>query len=215
MAALGPFDDPQLAVRYETWYAGAGRRADALEKRLLGQLIRHLPLARTALEIGCGTGHFTRWMTEQGWHTTGLDISSSMLTEAQRLGGAMFVQGDATSLPFRDATFDVVALITTLEFVHEPERAITEAVRVARHGLRWGVLNRHSLLAARRRASGKPVWQAARFFTVGELIRLVRCAAGARSSGLRWRTTLWPVPMPESLPLPWGGLIGMAIRLSR
>ena len=59
------FGDPALVSGYEEWYQTAGRRADHLERALLGRLVPAFPQAQTALEVGCGTGHFTRWMTSQ------------------------------------------------------------------------------------------------------------------------------------------------------
>lgn len=97
--AFNPLDDAHLASRYEAWYTGPGQRADRLEKRLLQQLMSDFPSARNALEIGCGTGHFTRWLTEQGVSATGLDISSSMLAEAMQIGGAHFVKDPNAALP--------------------------------------------------------------------------------------------------------------------
>jgi ubiquinone/menaquinone biosynthesis C-methylase UbiE len=208
-----PFDDPQVAGSYEAWYSGPGRNADRLEKQMLEQLINDFPAARSVLEIGCGTGHFTRWMATQGLTVTGLDSSTAMLAEANRLGGASFVEGDALALPFANGEFDLTAFITTLEFVNNPELALAEAVRVARYGLVLGVLNRHSLLAARRRSSGKAIWKSAHFFTVRELKALVMRSCGDRFRSLHWKTTLWPVPFVNSLSLPWGGFIGMAVRL--
>ncbi len=63
---MNPFDDPAVAERYEQWYSGHGRRADRLEKRLLAQLLEDFPGASTVLDVGCGTGHFTRWMASRG-----------------------------------------------------------------------------------------------------------------------------------------------------
>jgi hypothetical protein len=31
---------------------------------------------------------------------------------------------------------------------------------------------------------------------------------------VRWRTTLWPLPGVRDLRLPWGGFIGMAVKLN-
>lgn len=133
-----PFDDPALAARHEDWYEGGGRQADLLEKQLLAKLLTDFPQAKTALAVGCGTGHFTRWLAQQGLRAAGLDISDIMLTEARRRDGAEYVHGDAQALPYADQTWDLVALITTLEFVPDPERAIAEAVRVARQRLLLG-----------------------------------------------------------------------------
>jgi len=211
--SANPFDEPAFAGRYEDWYSGKGRRADLLEKDLLGKLLRLFPRARSVLEVGCGTGHFTRWMAEKGLDTVGLDVSEPMLNEARRLGGPSYFPGDALLLPFLDRSYDVTALITTLEFLPDPARALAEAVRVARQGVLLGVLNRWSLLALQYRLSGKAMWRSARFFGPGELAGLARQAAGPRAGTVVWRTTLWPISGVRDLPLPWGGFIGMAVQL--
>ena len=137
-----------------------------------------------------------------------------MLAEARRLNGIRYVLGDALSLPFGDACFDLTLLITTLEFMSDPVQALTEAVRVARQGVVLGVLNRWSLLGLKYKRSRKPQWKFARFFAPWELIALLRSIAGPRLSDVRWRTTLWPVPWVTDLPLPFGGFIGVAARLT-
>ena len=213
--AGNPFVDPAIASRYEDWYTGPGRRADSLEKDLLEKLLRAFPGARSVLEVGCGTGHFTRWLAERGLNATGVDVSQPMLAEARRHGGGShYVEGDALALPVADRSYDVVALITALEFVPDPGRVLAEAVRVARVGILLGVLNRWSLLALRHRYAGKAVWRAARFFGPWELALLVRQAAGQRAGAITWRTTLWLLPGVADLPLPWGGFIGMAVQLT-
>lgn len=208
-----PFVEPAIVVGYETWYETIGRRADHLEKALLGRLLADFPQGRTLLEVGCGTGHFTRWCGEQGWRAIGLDLSSAMLVEAIRLGSPACVLGDALSLPFPNDAFDLVVLITTLEFVADPLQTLREAMRLARSGLILGVLNRQSWLAWQLEHSGEPLWQVARFFTPAELAHLARRAAGGEVD-LVWRTTLWPI-WPRELPLPWGGFIGMAVKVGQ
>ena len=207
-----PFANPRVVAGYETWYDTVGRRADRLEKALLGRLLTGFPQARTMLEVGCGTGHFTRWFSEQGLWVIGLDLSPAMLAEAIRLDTPSSLLGNALSLPFPNDTFDMIILNTTLEFVADPLRALREAIRVARFGLILGVLNRHSWLARQLKGSGEPLWQAARFFTPAELAQLARRAAGGEIDVV-WRTTLWPL-WPRELPLPWGGFIGLTVKLS-
>lgn len=204
-----------MASRYEEWYAGAGRRADALEKRLLRDMLSDFVGVSTVLEVGCGTGHFSRWLAEQDMRVFGLDLSWPMLAEAQRSDGLLYARGNALRLPFRERSFDLVVLITTLEFLDDPRRALAEAARAASRGLLLGVLNRHSLLAVRRRASAQPPWDTAQFFSPWQLAHLVREATGQRLRSLRWRTTLWPVPFLANVRLPWGGFIGMSVRIGR
>lgn len=213
-ARTNPFLDRETAARYEAWYeSGAGRRADLLEKRLLQKMLGRIGGVGSIVEIGCGTGHFTRWFGELGWQATGFDSSPAMLEEARLRNGGEYLAGDAGALPCPDRSFDVAALITTLEFLPDPAAALAEAARVARRGLVLGVLNRHSLLVRRYRRSGNPLWSAARFFTPGELAALVGRALGARAGDIYWRTTLWPRPFAGDCFLPWGGFIGMGVRL--
>jgi ubiquinone/menaquinone biosynthesis C-methylase UbiE len=210
--ASNPFVDPAIVAGYEAWYQTTGRRVDHLENALLGWLLAGFPGASTVLEVGCGTGHFTRWFREGSLQTVGLDLSRPMLFEAIRLGSPPCVRGDAMVLPFSGGAFDLVALITTLEFIPDPVQALTEALRVARYGLILGVLNRQSVLGRQLKREGGPIWEAARFFTPGELVHLVRRAADERPVKIAWRTTLWPL-WPGSLPLPWGGFVGTAVML--
>lgn len=212
LSQINPFADPVIVAGYGAWYETVGRRADHLEKALLKELVVGFPHAHVLLEVGCGTGHFTRWFSKLGLQVVGLDLSPAMLAEAVRLGSPPCVQGNALALPFPDGAFDLAALITILEFVADPVQALREATRVARDGLILGVLNRHSLLAWRLRRSEDPLWQVARFFTPAELVHLVQDTAGEEVD-IVWRTTLWPL-WPRHLPLPWGGFIGMAVKLS-
>lgn len=209
-----PFEQAEVAARYESWYRAAGRRADRLEKRLLAELLAELSAPCSLLEVGSGTGHFTRWLARlSGGPAVGLERSMEMLRRARGAGDCRFVRGDAAGLPFPDGAFDVVVFVTALEFVADPARALAEAFRVARRGVLVGALNRHSLLGRRLGRRGGPIWTAARLFTVGELRRLVTAAAAERAPRVLVRTTLWPV-WPGSLPLPWGGFIGLAALVS-
>jgi len=122
------------------------------------------------------------------------------------------VRGNGLALPFPTDAFDLVALITTLEFTADPAEALVEALRVARCGLILGVLNRQSPLGWQLRRVAGPIWEAACVLAPSEWVELVGCAAGERAVKVLWGTTLWPL-WPKPLPLPWGGYIGMAVRL--
>ena len=208
--------DERIAPYYEGWFeTPEGKRADRLEKALLERLLALLEPPGTLLEVGCGSGHFSRWLAGRGWQVVGLDLSAPMLAEARARSRLPLVQGDALALPFSPASFEVVALITTLEFLPSAEDALAEAWRVARRGLLLGVLNRLSPIAWLRRLQGRlrpTVYNAARFYRPAELVRLVRRTAGCPLT-LRWSTTLWPRWLPlEGGPLPGGAFIALAAR---
>lgn len=67
------------------------------------QGLRSLGAGRRGLEVGCGSGAFTRALTRAGYIVTGTDISVPMLNRAMRLAQdeglhIPFVQADAASL---------------------------------------------------------------------------------------------------------------------
>jgi len=134
-----------------------------------------------------------------------------MLDEAVSLSGPVYLQGEALILPFVSKPFDLVALITTLEFLPDPFQALVEALRVVRQGLILSVLNADSRLGQRYKREGGPIWEAARFCTPAELKRMVLRITGEKVK-IIWRTTLWPF-WPGALPLPWGGFIGMVVKI--
>ena len=210
--SFNPFGNPKIASEYEAWYQlTENRQFDRQEKALLKMLLTRFPNAHTLLEVGCGTGHFTRWFGELGLHATGIDLSSPMLTQAASLSSQNYLQGNALTLPFSSRSFDLATMITTLEFLPEPVQALTEMLRVARRGIILGVLNAKSSLGKQYRHTGGPIWEAANFFTPDELKRLIREVVGEQAI-ITWCTTLWPL-WAGALPLPWGGLIGMAVQI--
>lgn len=215
MSVAGAAFGERVTDHYEAWYeTPEGQRADALEKASLRRLLESFPATQSVLEVGSGTGHFTRWFDQQGPAAVGLDLSAAMLLQARSLDGIPLVRGDASRLPFADGAFDLVALITTLEFLGRPREALAEALRVTRQGLILGVLNRQSLLGLQRRLAGllRPtVYDAAYFYSVGELGRLLRSVVGDGAQ-IIWHTTLFPGVWPcERASVPWGGFTAMAL----
>jgi ubiquinone/menaquinone biosynthesis C-methylase UbiE len=208
-----PFSEAVLVEGYEAWYKTAGRRADRLEKALLKRLLAAFPTAHTLLEIGCGTGHFTRWFESQGLQVIGLDISQPMLVVAKSLNSPTCLQADALITPLAHASFDLVAMITTLEFTPNPLAIMVEAMRLSRQGLILGVLNASSKLGRQLKKTSTPPWNAARLFNLEELLRLIRQAADGEQIKMAWQTTLWPL-LPFALPLPWGGFIGVRVNIN-
>jgi ubiquinone/menaquinone biosynthesis C-methylase UbiE len=207
------FGKHDFVASYERWYETTGHRADELEKQLLEELLEGVPTVETVLEVGCGTGHFSRWFETRGLRVVGLDLSLEMLAESRRLGSPPCIRGRAERLPFGPRSFDLVTFITTLEFIGDAQSALVEACRVARTGLLLGALNRHSLLGQRLTRKTSPPWTSARLYTVGELKTLVMRAAGDLRPRVHSRTTLWPA-WGSSLPLPWGGFIGVRVTWS-
>ena len=118
------------------WCPEGVREADA---HLLGDVRGH-----DVLEIGCGAAQGARWLVRAGARVTAFDVSSGQLEQARRLDArsgttvGRLVQADAQSLPFRDASFDVVAsAFGGIPFVADSAGTVTEVARVLRPGGRF------------------------------------------------------------------------------
>jgi SAM-dependent methyltransferase len=93
------------------------------------------PAGQHVLEVGCGTGHWLRRLSEAGIRATGLDASAPMLAYAKtKAPGAALAQGSAERLPWASASFDRVFCINA--FHHFPNKIafLVEALRVLRPG---------------------------------------------------------------------------------
>jgi ubiquinone/menaquinone biosynthesis C-methylase UbiE len=209
------------AAGYEAWYANArGARVSEAERDLLTCLLSHFPAARSALEIGCGTGHFTRWLAERLPRVVGLDRSRAMLLQARQPGKRPpLLEAEAHRLPFRDRSLDLVLFVTALEFLDAPGAALAEAVRVARQGLVLVVLNRWSSGGLSRRwgsQSRKPILRQARDYAIPDLRDAVARAADARLQRLIWQSAIFPGPLWRvRASLPLGEVLGLAAALDR
>jgi ubiquinone/menaquinone biosynthesis C-methylase UbiE len=212
-----PFE--RAALRYEDWYATPrGRRASRAETQLLDWLLDAFPQARSVLDVGCGTGHFTAWLAQCGLRTIGLDRAPAMLMVLRRqLPGVPALLADAHALPVRDRGVDLVVLIATLEFLEDPRGALLEAVRVARRGVVVVALNRWSVGALSRRigpAARGTLLSRAHDLSAPELRRLLREAAAKRLTRLRTHSALLPQPLPAGpTPIPLGDVVGVAAEL--
>ena len=116
------------------WDSPAGRSRADRRARLFVTHGRMAPGMRV-LEVGCGTGEFTRRVAPVGARLVALDLSSDLLARARAKAEAVaqFVRGDAQALPFADGTFDVVYGCSILHHL-DVDVALREIRRVLRPG---------------------------------------------------------------------------------
>lgn len=161
------------AAGYDAWYGTArGTWIGEIEFRLLQRMLRPKP-GETLLDVGCGTGYFTRrFAGESGLRAVGLDPNVSWLdfARAHGAGNEQYCAGTAESLPFSDRSFDLSVSVTALCFTEDPRPALQQIVRVTRKRFAIGLLNRHSLLYLQKgRAGGSGSYRSARWHTAREL----------------------------------------------
>ena len=159
-----------LAAEYDKWYQTPrghwiGEIESGLWRRMLGP-----KSGESLLDVGCGTGYFTRQFARADkLAVTGLDSNRDWLAFAERhaTGTESYVRGSALALPFADNSFDLVASITAPCFVADQRRALAEMLRVARRRVMLGLLNRHSLLYCKKgAAAGKTLNRGAHWHTI-------------------------------------------------
>ena len=123
---------PEAAAGYEQYFVPAiFHQWPAVIAKVAG-----LKDGDDVLDVGCGTGVFSRHALSKvgvSGSVRGIDLSESMLGVARSMApGVEFQQGNAMDLPFQDAEFDVVISSFMLMFVPEPEKAVSEMMRVLR-----------------------------------------------------------------------------------
>jgi len=173
------FDFGLVVGSYDSWYAGRrGAMYDRLEKKLIADFLPAETEGKKLLEVGCGTGHWSRFFSEYGFEVTGLDISERMINAALQkdIPNISFNIADGHLLPFADDSFDLTAAITTFEFVRDAGAVLREMIRCTRKPGRilLGVLNALSKVNRQRANSPESQYAAAQFFSPVELKELLQ-----------------------------------------
>lgn len=134
VAGLDDETQERLAGVLET--RGADPQQQEMRHRFLAAI--ELSAAARVLEVGCGTGVLTRTLAQLAGvaSVVGVDLAPSLIEKARELASGLpdvtFEVADAASLPFAEASFDVVVFDSTLSHVPDSRRAVEEAFRVLR-----------------------------------------------------------------------------------
>lgn len=201
------------AREYDAWYdTPRGQWIGTAEFRLLADILRLRP-GESLLDIGCGTGWFTRrFARESAADVTGLDPNGDSLryAVAHRAGSESYVAGDGGRLPFADRSFDCAVAVASLCFAPDEAAFLGEMVRVTRRRCALVLLNRRSLLYLRKgRRGGTGAYRGARWHTARELRSLlarfpldnVAIASGIFLPGGGWAARTLETLIPKNLPL--------------
>ena len=94
---------------------------------------------RRLVDVGGGTGNYSRALRDEGWEPLVVDRQPEMLARAAAKGLAT-LEADAQRLPLADATADAVMLVSMLHHVEDPPAALAEARRILRPGGRLALM---------------------------------------------------------------------------
>jgi ubiquinone/menaquinone biosynthesis C-methylase UbiE len=125
---------PSLRAAYDAASATWDRGPSLVYARLTEALLDRAPAGLTGwrvLDLGSGSGTAASIVRGRGGRPVGLDGSLGMV-RATRAAGTPSVQGDAVSLPFSRAGFDLVVAGFVLNHLDDPAGALREVCRVLR-----------------------------------------------------------------------------------
>ncbi|SEC48326.1 class I SAM-dependent methyltransferase [Paenibacillus sp. GP183] len=110
----------------------------------------HISKECKILEVGCGTGRTSCFLSSKGYDITAMDIQAPMLVKAKKRAETQklninFVEGDVCSLPFESDRFDVILAESVTNFA-DADKALSEYYRVLKPG---GTLYDREIIAAK------------------------------------------------------------------
>ncbi|CUT03106.1 class I SAM-dependent methyltransferase [Candidatus Chrysopegis kryptomonas] len=212
---------PEIAKVYESFYEGKYKEADIQEKNLLKFLLDQIDGVGEILEVGCGTGHFTRWLNSLGYKVVGADISPVMLGVAKELWkDGKFVNARAEFLPFKDKSLHVDRFVAYLVYMPVLVRVFREARRVARRGIVMGLMNRWSLPTIRRiiqvKLGKNPYYFNARFYSLPMIKKKIKQAfVDGEFEFLDWSCAVFPkiFGIKKLVKIPFlGSFLGVGVK---
>jgi ubiquinone/menaquinone biosynthesis C-methylase UbiE len=135
-------DFEQLKARLKaTWMTGDYDLFSRFMEKDAEQFFRRLGVApgTRLLDVGCGAGQLALIAGRAGAQVTGCDIATNWIERARTRAAAegleiTFEEGDAESLPYEDARFDVVTSLIGAMFAPRPDLVAAELTRVCRPG---------------------------------------------------------------------------------
>jgi len=165
------FDFNSQAETYEDYYlTEQGKAIDKSEKDCVKSFLDEFPKTNI-LELGCGTGYWSKWFVELGFSVYGIDIADKMLQKARskELQNCEFVNMSMTELEFEDNSIENIIAITSLEFSSDLDETFSEIKRVLKPNGNFvaAVLNSNSVIGLNKK--NNPTFANANFFSMDSL----------------------------------------------
>jgi SAM-dependent methyltransferase len=116
--------DPLGAVCYPNAPAWFNRFYARFQLRAVERCLGDLPLhGARCLDVGCGSGRWSRWLAARGAHVIGIDPTEAMLGAARRLSPEVeFQRMSATAITLPPESFDLVTAVTVIQHLAPDEQ---------------------------------------------------------------------------------------------
>src|SRR5689334_4834563 len=112
------------------WFYGRRKIIEGFVEKICREIAKRTP---RILDVGCGTGANLQMLSQFG-AAEGVDVSSEALEFCRARGLAKVKQGAAETLPYEDASFDLVTGLDVVEHLDDDLSGLREMRRVLRPG---------------------------------------------------------------------------------
>lgn len=89
---------------------------------------------RYVLDIGCATGYFLSRFKEDGWETTGVDVSHQSAEYAKKKFGLNVIVGDFLGADIASHSYDLVLMIHVIEHFIDPNKTLQKVRDILKRG---------------------------------------------------------------------------------
>ncbi len=132
-----------------------------------------------ALDIGCGTGRWTRYLTEKAGFIEAIDPSQAIFAAdnlLDKIPNVRLTKASTDNIPFNDETFDFAMSVGVLHHIPDTQKAMQDCVKKVKKGGYFYCYLYHNLES--RGLLFKTI------FNLSELIRKVVCKLPTKLKGI-------------------------------
>ncbi len=167
MPKTEPFE--KYTDRYENWF----EKNKYVYQSEINAIREILPYFKSGIEIGVGSGRFAEPLGIK----FGIEPSYEMRKIAQSRGIEV-VDSIAENLPFKDCSFDLALMVTTLCFLDDEKKAFAEIHRILKPGGYFinGFVDRNSKVGRiyQKNKQKNVFYREAIFFTTEEVVKILK-----------------------------------------
>jgi ubiquinone/menaquinone biosynthesis C-methylase UbiE len=130
----------------ETYWSKFANTIDEDEKYMVGGTAQQLVMERLSresglgelIELGCGTGLYTKALAPNASHVMATDLSDEMLAVARKqlkdLQNVIVQKADCEKIDFPDGRFGSVFMANLVHIIENPSTTLQEAYRILKDG---------------------------------------------------------------------------------